>query len=203
MQPKSAARWTYLAPALGLVLAATLSACHSVENTQNQQGSFSAAPSEVHPSAVSAPATPHVGTVGPTGETTATADSASSGSAAVAAVTTSWNRFFSRNTPSSDRVMLLQNGSQFASVLKALAASPLASAVTSKVDSVTVTSGSQAKVAYELSGLGASAVRSVAGTAVWQDGRWKVGDDVFCRLLRQAKSAGLSVPVSSACGSAG
>lgn len=199
MQPKPAARWTYLAPALGLMLVVTVSACHSVENPQNQQGTFSAAPSEVHPSAVSAPATPHVGTVGPTGETTATADSADSGSAAVAAVTTSWDRFFSRNTSSSERVTLLQNGSQFASALKALAASPLASAVTSKVDSVTVTSGSQAKVAYELSGLGSSAAKSASGSAVLQDGTWKIGDDVFCSLLRQAKSGGLSLPVPSAC----
>lgn len=32
-----------------------------------------------------------------------------------------------------------------------------------------------------------------------QDGTWKVGDDVFCGLLAQARSAGLSVPVPTAC----
>jgi hypothetical protein len=40
------------------------------------------------------------------------------------------------------------------------------------------------------------------GTPVLQDGTWKVGDDVFCGLLNQARKAGLSVTVPAACSSA-
>jgi hypothetical protein len=37
---------------------------------------------------------------------------------------------------------------------------------------------------------------------VLQNGTWKVGDDVFCGLLSQAKTFGLSVTVPSVCSSA-
>jgi hypothetical protein len=120
-------------------------------------------------------------------------------SSAVAEITTNWNTFFDSATPNSKRVQLLQNGSQFASAISAFASSPLASAVTSKVDSVTLTSATAAKVKYDLSALGTTVASGASGTSVLQDGTWKVGDDVFCSLLSQAKSAGLTVPVPSAC----
>ena len=55
---------------------------------------------------------------------------------------------------------------------------------------------------YDLSALGTTVASGATGTSVLQDGTWKVGDDVFCGLLTQAKSAGLTVPVPSACNSA-
>jgi hypothetical protein len=120
-------------------------------------------------------------------------------SSAVAQITTNWNAFFHSATPNSKRVQLLQNGSQFTSAISAFASSPLASAVTSKVDSVTLTSATAAKVKYDLSALGTTVASGATGTSVLQDGTWKVGDDVFCSLLTQAKGAGLTVPVPSAC----
>jgi hypothetical protein len=99
-------------------------------------------------------------------------------------------------------VQLLENGSQFAASLSAFSSSPLAAAVTSKVDSVTVTSATKAKVKYDLSALGATVASGATGDSVLQDGTWKVGDDVFCGLLSQAKSAGLSIPVPATCSSA-
>jgi hypothetical protein len=100
-------------------------------------------------------------------------------------------------------VQLLENGSEFAAAISAFASSPLASAVTSKVDSVSVTSPTEATVKYDLSALGTTVAKGATGTAVLQDGTWKVGDNVFCGLLSEAKSAGLSIPVPSACNSAG
>jgi hypothetical protein len=97
---------------------------------------------------------------------------------------------------------LLQNGSQFSSAISAFASSPLAAAVTSKVDSVTLTSSTQARVKYDLSAMGTTVASGASGTSVLQDGTWKVGDDVFCGLLTEAKSAGLTIPVPSACSSA-
>jgi ABC-type molybdate transport system substrate-binding protein len=190
-------RRIYLTPALSLMLVTAMSACssggsNSTQNPQNAQGSFSAAPSQVHPTAASAPAVPP-----------STGSSASGGSAsAVSQITTNWDTFFNSATPDSKRVQLLKNGSQFASLVKAFASSPLAAAVTSKVDSVALSSPTQAKVEYDLSAMGTTPATRVAGTAVLQDGTWKVGDDVFCGLLTPAKSAGLSVPAPSACSSA-
>jgi hypothetical protein len=66
---------------------------------------------------------------------------------------------------------------------------------------VTLTSATAAKVKYDLSALGTTVASGAIGTSVLQDGTWKVGDDVFCGLLSQAKSAGLTIPVPSACSS--
>ena len=180
------ARRACLAPALGLVLVAAISACSS-SSSSSSSSAASAAPSTPASSSASAPAS-------------GAAPAASGGSSsAVAEITTNWNAFFNSATPNSKRVQLLQNGSQFASAISAFASSPLASAVTSKVDSVTLTSATAAKVKYDLSALGTTVASGATGTSVLQDGTWKVGDDVFCSLLSQAKSAGLTVPVPSAC----
>ena len=176
----------HLAPALGLVLVAAISACSS-SSSSSSSSAASAAPSTLASSSASAPAS-------------GAAPAASGGSSsAVAEITTNWNAFFNSATPNSKRVQLLQNGSQFASAISAFASSPLASAVTSKVDSVTLTSATAAKVKYDLSALGTTVASGATGTSVLQDGTWKVGDEVFCSLLSQAKSAGLTVPVPSAC----
>ena len=82
------------------------------------------------------------------------------------------------STPNSRRVQLLQNGSEFSSSVSAFSSSPLASAVTSKVDSVTLTSATQAKVKYDLSAMGTTVAKGASGTSVLQDGTWKVGDGV-------------------------
>ena len=98
---------------------------------------------------------------------------------------------------------LLQNGSQFSSAISALASSPLAAGVTSKVDSVSLTSATKAAVKYDLSALRARPwPRAPTGSSVLQNGTWKVGDDVFCGLLNQAKTFGLYITVPSVCNSA-
>jgi hypothetical protein len=64
-----------------------------------------------------------------------------------------------------------------------------------KVKSVTVTSSTQATVAYDLDGPGGVALlANQSGTAVLESGTWKVGDASFCGLLTLA---GGTVP--SAC----
>jgi hypothetical protein len=183
------ARRGYLAPALGLVLVSAISAC---------SGSSSSSSSSVAPST---PASSSASASAPAASSSAAAGGGAS--SAVAEITTNWNTFFNSATPNSKRVQLLQNGSQFSSAISAFAASPLAAAVTSKVDTVTVTSATAAKVKYDLSALGTTVASGASGTSVLQDGTWKVGDDVFCSLLSQAKSAGLTIPVPSACSSAG
>jgi hypothetical protein len=63
-------------------------------------------------------------------------------------------------------------------------------------------SATKATVKYDLSTMGTTVAKGASGSSVLQDGTWKVGDDVFCSLLTEAKSAGLTVPVPSACSSA-
>lgn len=169
----------YLAPAVGLVLAVLITACSS--------GSSSSSSSSV---ATSAPAV-----------TSSSAAPSSTGSA-VAEITANWEKFFSSSTSNSERVQLLENGSEFASAISAFASSPLASAVTSKVDSVTLTSATQANVKYDLSAAGTTVASGATGTSVLQDGVWKVGDDVFCGLLKEGASV-LNITLPSACNSAG
>ena len=60
--------------------------------------------------------------------------------------------------------------------------------MTSKVDSVTLTSPTKAKVKYDLSAAGTTVASGATGTAVLQGGAWKVGDDVFCGLLQEGES---------------
>ena len=67
---------------------------------------------------------------------------------------------------------MLENGSQFSSAISAFAASPLAAAVTSKVDSVSLSSATEAKVKYDLSAMGTTVASGASGTAVLQNGTW-------------------------------
>lgn len=120
---------------------------------------------------------------------------------AVAQIKANWNKFFNSSTPNSERVKLLQNGSQFTTSLNEFSSSPLAAAVSSKVDAVSLTSATKAAVTYDLTAMGASVASGAKGSSVLQDNVWKVGDDVFCSLLNQAKSAGLTLTVPAACNS--
>ena len=173
----------YLAPVLGLLLASTLAACSS-------GGSSSATPSTAPSSSVAA--TPAGGS----------SSAASGGSAAaIAAIKTNWEAFFNSATPNAKRLTLLQNGDKFSAAVSAFAASPLASAVSSKVDSVTLTSPTQASVKYDLTAAGTSVASGQTGTAVLQDGTWKVGDDVFCGLLKEGATL-MGIKVPAACNSA-
>jgi hypothetical protein len=170
----------YLAPALGLVFALAITACSS-------SGSSSSSTATSAPAATTSAAT--------------ASSSAAAGGSAVAQITANWEAFFNPATPNSKRVQLLENGAQFASAINAFSASPLAQSVSSKVDSVSVTSATKANVKYDLTAAGTSVATGQTGTSVLQDGVWKVGDDVFCGLLKQGASL-LNISIPAACNSA-
>jgi hypothetical protein len=163
---------TFLVPALALTLATTLGACSS-------SGSST---------------TP--GTSAPT------ATDAAAVAAATAAIKADWAAFFNTSTPNAKREAVLQNGTAFDAAIKALAANPLASSVSSKVDSVTLTSATKAKVKYDLTAAGQTVAAGQTGTAIYEDGTWKIGADIFCGLLKEG-AAMLNVTVPAACNSAG
>lgn len=170
----------YLAPALGLVFALAITACSS-------SGSSSSSTATSAPAATTSAAT--------------ASSSAAAGGSAVAQITANWEAFFNPATPNAKRVLLLENGAQFASAINAFSASPLAQSVSSKVDSVSLTSATKANVKYDLTAAGTSVATGQTGTSVLQDGVWKVGDEVFCGLLKQGASL-LNISVPAACNTA-
>jgi hypothetical protein len=180
-----------IAPVLGLILAAAISACSS-----SSSGSAST-PTTGTSATATAPAT--AATTAPA-SSTAGGSTAGGSAAAIAEIKTNWEKFFNSSTPNSERLALLENGSSFSSALSSFSANPLASTVSSKVDSVTLTSATRASVTYDLTAAGAPVASAQKGTSVLQDGTWKVGDDVFCGLLKEGAAA-LNVKVPAACGS--
>jgi hypothetical protein len=118
--------------------------------------------------------------------------------AAVATITKNWETFFdAAKTPTATRVSLLENGSQFPQ--KDLAASGIASDATAQVVSVTSVTASTAVVKYNVLLAGTPALKNQTGTAVYQDGTWKVGISSFCSLLTLEQSSGFISSVPSVC----
>src|ERR1700743_3775188 len=114
MRFNSTARRLYLAPALGLVLVTAIAACSSSSSSSTSTTPSTPASTSASAAASSTPA-------------------ASGGSSsAETEISTNWNKFFSSSTPNSERVQLLENGSQFSAAISGLASSPLAARVTSQ-----------------------------------------------------------------------
>ena len=153
------ARRVILAPALALALAAAVAACSS----SSSSSSSSAPPATSAAASSSAPAA------------TSTAN-------AVAEITTNWEKFFSASTPVSQKVTLLQNGNAFGPAISGLMS--LVSGLGAKVTGVTVNSPTSATVNYNLTAGSSSLLSGQTGTAVYENGVWKVGDASLCGLLK-------------------
>ena len=97
-------------------------------------------------------------------------------------IRTNYARFFASKTPLDVRVRLLQNGSQFKPVIQAFANNPLAKNVSATVSSVQLQGPNNAKVVYQVKFSGSSLPKQT-GTAVRQDGTWKVGFASLCKLV--------------------
>lgn len=138
-----------------------------------------------------------------TGPIAAASAEPSSGSAAIAAITANWKTVFNGKISIPTRLALLQDGSQVASFVDAVAKTSFGAAATGStatVSSVTITSPSQATVKYEVLLLGTPLLKNQVGTAVYLDGVWKVGIASFCGLVKLAASnTGTQAP--AVCGS--
>jgi hypothetical protein len=141
----------------------------------------------------------------PSASSTTSASPGASGTSGTSAdekaITANWTAFFNPKTPVSQRVGLLQDGPSFASVIKAQAGSALAGSASAQVTKVTVTSASQAAVTYNVLLAGTPALKNQAGTAVYEDGMWKVGVGSFCGLLT-LENGGKTSGLPSVCKSA-
>ena len=105
-----------------------------------------------------------------------------------ALIINTWEKFFAPqgDVSSKDylagRVAALQNGPKFKSVIEAFTSNPLAKNVSAKVSSVTLQGPNKARVVYIIK-LGGAALPKQTGTAVRQNGVWKVSDASLCQLI--------------------
>jgi hypothetical protein len=109
-----------------------------------------------------------------------------------------WTTFFDPKTPVDKRIALLENGHTFAPVIKSQAGSALASQASASVSKVAVTAPDQAMVGYSILLGGQPVLANQSGTAVYQDGMWKVGAASFCGLLT-VESGGSAASLPAAC----
>ncbi|HTW07743.1 MAG TPA: hypothetical protein VME46_09540 [Acidimicrobiales bacterium] len=106
-------------------------------------------------------------------------------------IVTDWKAFFSSKTPVPEKVKLVQDGPEFAKVIAAQSKMPMAQGVAATVSNVTLNKSlTQAKVTYTVTIQGQAALKNEPGTAILQDGVWKVGAQSFCALLALEGSAG-------------
>ena len=178
------ARRFTLAPALVLALALTAAACSSSSSTPASTSSPS--PSSSAPATSSAPSSAAPSSSSP----------AAAAGNAKAQITTNWEAFFNGQTSASKKITLLQNGDKYAAVIRAQAGSGLASTAGAKVTAVVVNSPTKATVSYDITLSGTTALANQTGTAVYQNGTWKVGDVSFCQLLK-LENAGTAPSVCS------
>jgi hypothetical protein len=111
--------------------------------------------------------------------------------AAKAQITQNWAKFFKPGTSTAEKAGLLQNGDMMKPVLQGFSSDPRMGEVTAKVNAVSFTSPTAAKVTYALSLKGATVLPSATGQAVLEKGTWKVADSTLCSLVQLS---GKSVP---------
>jgi ABC-type phosphate transport system substrate-binding protein len=163
-----------LVPALALALAAAVAACTGSGSSSGSSAPVSSVPASAPPTATNT-------------------------AAAVAQITANWEKAFNGSTPLSRRVTLVQNGSIFTAVISDSRKWP--SGLGSSVMGVRLDSATSATVTYSIGvdGFGEPALTGLTGTAVYQDGVWKVGDASLCAVLKLVPGE----PVPSACRSVG
>jgi len=115
--------------------------------------------------------------------TTASASPSLDKAAAEAAIKTNWAAFFSKTTPLAKKLDYLQRGSTLRAAVEQFGKDPRTSQASAKVTGVFVTSPTAATVNYQVLLGGRVALPSAVGTAVYEDGAWKVSDTTFCGLL--------------------
>jgi hypothetical protein len=91
-------------------------------------------------------------------------------------------KFFDGSTPLATRVSLLDNGSQYASIMKKVLENPQGATAGATVQSVELTSATGANVGYTITLSGQPVLGGQKGTVVYQDGVWKVSVPSFCAL---------------------
>lgn len=103
--------------------------------------------------------------------------------AAEAEIKQNWAAFFSKDTPLAKKLDYLQRGSAMRAAVEQFGKDPRTSQASAKVTGVSVTSPTMATVTYQVLLAGRVALPGASGTAVQEDGAWKVSDSTLCGLL--------------------
>ena len=113
------------------------------------------------------------------------ATDAASKAAATAQIKQNWATFFKTSTPHVTSVGLLQNGASLGAAIAFAArlAKQQGTAESAQVKTVTFTSPTQASITYALLGNGKPLLPNADGTAVLDNGTWKVSQATFCQLV--------------------
>jgi hypothetical protein len=127
----------------------------------------------------------------PTGATTPAAPITTTGatagtslsSADLAQIRSNWITFFDGSKPADSKIPLLENGQDFAAVLRLQAQGPLAQGSTVTVSDISFLAPGRAKVSYSILVDAKPALPNQVGLSVLEDGTWKVADASFCALL--------------------
>jgi hypothetical protein len=167
-RPRAAGRGTAITAALVLALAPALAAC----GDDNGGGSEATPPQPTVDRTTSAPAS-------------APADRA----AAETEIRQNWQKFFDPKTSTQDKQAVLENGDRMGPVLEAFSGDERGGQVQAKVTKIEFTSATEADVTYTLTLKGATALPDASGTAVEQDGTWKVSAKTLCALVRLSGNA--------------
>jgi hypothetical protein len=166
--PRTTGRGTAIATALVLALAPALAAC----SDDSGGGSESTPPTPTAERTTSAPAS-------------APADRA----AAEAEIRQNWQKFFDPKTSTEEKQAVLENGDRMGPVLQAFSGDERGGQVQAKVTKVEFTSATGADVTYTLTLKGATALPDASGSAVEQDGTWKVSAKTLCALVQLSGNA--------------
>ncbi|MDQ0747417.1 hypothetical protein QF034_001648 [Streptomyces africanus] len=167
--PRAAGRGTAIAAALILALAPVLAAC-SDDNGGGSSGSTPPTPTAER--TTSAPAS-------------APADRA----AAETEIRQNWQKFFDPKTSTEDKQAVLENGDRMGPVLKAFSGDERGGQVQAKVTGIEFTSATEADVTYTLTLKGATVLPDASGTAVEQNGTWKLSAKTLCALVQLSGNA--------------
>jgi hypothetical protein len=97
--------------------------------------------------------------------------------------------FFDGTRPASDRIALLESGEQYAQDLETLASSPAGTKISVSISSISLASPTEADVKYSLLVDGQPMLTDQTGTAVLQNGEWKVAATTFQSLLAFVRSS--------------
>ncbi|MCX4991950.1 MULTISPECIES: hypothetical protein [unclassified Streptomyces] len=103
-----------------------------------------------------------------------------------------WEKFFDPAVSTKDKQAVLENGDQMAQVLQGFSGDQRGQQVKAKVGKVEFTSPTDANVTYTLTLNGATALPNASGTAVEQDGTWKVSVKTLCALVQLSGDASSS-----------
>ncbi|WP_177001399.1 hypothetical protein [Streptomyces sp. cf386] len=177
--PSMAARGTAFAAALLLLLAPALAACSDDEGGGGNES----------------PPTPTVEQTERTepAEQSPAATAPADVGAAETEIKQNWQKFFDPATSMEDKQTVLENGDRMAPVLQAFSGDERGGQVQAKVSKVDFTSPTEANVTYDLTLKGATALPDASGTAVEQDGTWKVSAKTLCALV-QLSGNGSPIP---------